>query len=134
MEPGSVREIPYLVLSKDSPSTINNKTRPPWKASFLGVVNMNSSAGREHSNHPEPGSSDAGWGRFGACGDNTESRPIPRRRYPVVVQTAAGTPLTTEMVETAGYREIEVRARVGGILLKRTYVKASWSPPVRSCS
>lgn len=45
---------------------------------------------------------------------------------PVVVAEAKLTdvPLTTEMVgETAGYREIEVRSRVNGILLERTYVE-----------
>ncbi|WP_207543021.1 biotin/lipoyl-binding protein [Plesiomonas shigelloides] len=37
---------------------------------------------------------------------------------------AKDVPLTTEMVgETAGYRAIEVRSRVGGILLKRHYVE-----------
>ncbi|MFR9721403.1 efflux RND transporter periplasmic adaptor subunit [Aeromonas diversa] len=60
------------------------------------------------------------------CGDKGEQKAQTIPAVPVVVQTATPTdvPLTTEMVgETAGYREIEVRARVSGILLKRTYVE-----------
>ncbi|MBZ6071527.1 efflux RND transporter periplasmic adaptor subunit [Aeromonas schubertii] len=60
------------------------------------------------------------------CGDKGEQKAQVMPAVPVVVQTATPTdvPLTTEMVgETAGYREIEVRARVSGILLKRTYVE-----------
>ncbi|PRC91261.1 efflux RND transporter periplasmic adaptor subunit [Solimicrobium silvestre] len=44
----------------------------------------------------------------------------------VTIQTVVPkeVPITMELVgETAGYRDIEVRARVGGILLKRTYVE-----------
>ncbi|MNH99775.1 Efflux pump periplasmic linker BepD precursor [compost metagenome] len=42
----------------------------------------------------------------------------------VATVTPADVPLTTEVVgETAGFREIDVRSRVGGILLKRTYVE-----------
>ncbi|MFM1704200.1 efflux RND transporter periplasmic adaptor subunit [Aeromonas salmonicida] len=60
------------------------------------------------------------------CGDKPASSAQVRPPVPVVVAEAKLTdvPLTTEMVgETAGYREIEVRSRVNGILLKRTYVE-----------
>jgi membrane fusion protein (multidrug efflux system) len=60
------------------------------------------------------------------CGDKPASSAQVRPPVPVVVAEAKLTdvPLTTEMVgETAGYREIEVRSRVKGILLKRTYVE-----------
>ncbi|MGL5069927.1 MAG: efflux RND transporter periplasmic adaptor subunit [Aeromonas salmonicida] len=60
------------------------------------------------------------------CGDKPASSAQVRPPVPVVVAEARLTdvPLTTEMVgETAGYREIEVRSRVNGILLKRTYVE-----------
>ena len=86
---------------------------------------MNSSAGREHSIIRSLVALTLA-GALGACGDNTENAANTLPSVPVVVQTAASgdVPLTTEMVgETAGYREIEVRARVGGILLKRTYVE-----------
>lgn len=65
-------------------------------------------------------------GLLGACGGEKGDAAQNLPPMPVVVETAqAGdVPLTTEMVgETAGYREIEVRSRVGGILLKRTYVE-----------
>lgn len=60
------------------------------------------------------------------CGDKPVSSAQVRPPVPVVVAEAKLTdvPLTTEMVgETAGYREIEVRSRVNGILLERTYVE-----------
>ena len=60
------------------------------------------------------------------CGDKPASSAQVRPPVPVVVAEARLTdvPLTTEMVgETAGYREIEVRSRVNGILLERTYVE-----------
>ncbi len=60
------------------------------------------------------------------CGDKPASSAQVRPPVPVVVAEAKLTdvPLTTEMVgETAGYREIEVRSRVNGILLERTYVE-----------
>ena len=60
------------------------------------------------------------------CGDKPASSAQVRPPVPVVVAEARLTdvPMTTEMVgETAGYREIEVRSRVNGILLKRTYVE-----------
>ncbi|WFC16218.1 efflux RND transporter periplasmic adaptor subunit [Aeromonas salmonicida] len=61
-----------------------------------------------------------------SCGDKPASSAQVRPPVPVVVAEARLTdvPLTTEMVgETAGYREIEVRSRVNGILLERTYVE-----------
>ncbi|MDM5101067.1 efflux RND transporter periplasmic adaptor subunit [Aeromonas salmonicida] len=60
------------------------------------------------------------------CGDKPASSAQVRPPVPVVVAEAKliDVPLTTEMVgETAGYREIEVRSRVNGILLERTYVE-----------
>lgn len=60
------------------------------------------------------------------CGDKPASSAQVRLPVPVVVAEAKliDVPLTTEMVgETAGYREIEVRSRVNGILLERTYVE-----------
>lgn len=60
------------------------------------------------------------------CGDKPASSAQVRPPVPVIVAEAKLTdvPLTTEMVgETAGYREIEVRSRVNGILLERTYVE-----------
>lgn len=58
-----------------------------------------------------------------ACGSpQQKAAAVPQ----VTVETAApgDVPMTMELVgETAGYRDIEVRARVGGILLKRTYVE-----------
>lgn len=61
-----------------------------------------------------------------ACGGETTQTAQNMPAVPVVVATATPTdvPLTSEMVgETAGFREIEVRSRVSGILLKRTYVE-----------
>ncbi|MGN5291347.1 efflux RND transporter periplasmic adaptor subunit [Aeromonas sp. 11P] len=60
------------------------------------------------------------------CGGETNQTAQTMSEVPVVVNEAAliDVPLTTEMVgETAGFREIEVRSRVSGILLKRTYVE-----------
>ncbi|MBO1109837.1 efflux RND transporter periplasmic adaptor subunit [Plesiomonas shigelloides] len=65
-------------------------------------------------------------GSLVGCGDEPASSAQVAPVVPVVVETvqAKDVPLTTEMVgETAGYREIEVRSRVGGILLKRHYVE-----------
>lgn len=65
-------------------------------------------------------------GSLVGCGDESASSAQVAPVVPVVVETvqAKDVPLTTEMVgETAGYREIEVRSRVGGILLKRHYVE-----------
>ena len=61
-----------------------------------------------------------------ACGGETTQTAQTRPAVPVVVAEVKLTdvPLTTEMVgETAGFREIDVRSRVSGILLKRTYVE-----------
>ncbi|ENO3977640.1 efflux RND transporter periplasmic adaptor subunit [Aeromonas veronii] len=61
-----------------------------------------------------------------ACGDETTQTAQTMPAVPVVVAEVKLTdvPLTTEMVgETAGFREIDVRSRVSGILLKRTYVE-----------
>lgn len=61
-----------------------------------------------------------------ACGGETTLTAQTMPAVPVVVAEVKLTdvPLTTEMVgETAGFREIDVRSRVSGILLKRTYVE-----------
>ncbi|HHQ4713987.1 efflux RND transporter periplasmic adaptor subunit [Aeromonas veronii] len=61
-----------------------------------------------------------------ACGGETTQTTQTMPAVPVVVAEVKLTdvPLTTEMVgETAGFREIDVRSRVSGILLKRTYVE-----------
>ncbi|MCF5893256.1 efflux RND transporter periplasmic adaptor subunit [Aeromonas veronii] len=61
-----------------------------------------------------------------ACGGETTKTAQTMPAVPVVVAEVKLTdvPLTTEMVgETAGFREIDVRSRVSGILLKRTYVE-----------
>ena len=60
------------------------------------------------------------------CGEKSEQAVQAIPAVPVVVAEVKLTdvPLTTEMVgETAGFREIDVRSRVSGILLKRTYVE-----------
>ncbi|MGL6152799.1 MAG: efflux RND transporter periplasmic adaptor subunit [Aeromonas sobria] len=65
-------------------------------------------------------------GGLSACGDDATQTAQSMPAVPVVVAEATLTdvPLTTEMVgETAGFREIDVRSRVSGILLKRTYVE-----------
>ncbi|ELM3617393.1 efflux RND transporter periplasmic adaptor subunit [Aeromonas sobria] len=65
-------------------------------------------------------------GGLSACGDDATQTAQSMPAVPVVVSEATLTdvPLTTEMVgETAGFREIDVRSRVSGILLKRTYVE-----------
>lgn len=61
-----------------------------------------------------------------ACGDEPAASAQALPAVPVVVAEVKLTdvPLTTEMVgETAGFREIDVRSRVSGILLKRTYIE-----------
>ena len=65
-------------------------------------------------------------GGLTACGGETTQTAQTMPAVPVVVAEATPTdvPLTSEMVgETAGFREIDVRSRVNGILLKRTYVE-----------
>ena len=58
-----------------------------------------------------------------ACG--SPSQPVAAvPQVTVETATPGDVPMVMELVgETAGYRDIEVRARVGGILLKRTYVE-----------
>ena len=61
-----------------------------------------------------------------ACGDEPATGAQALPPVPVVVAEVKLTdvPMTTEMVgETAGFREIDVRSRVSGILLKRTYIE-----------
>jgi len=61
-----------------------------------------------------------------ACGDEPATGAQALPPMPVVVAEVKLTdvPMTTEMVgETAGFREIDVRSRVSGILLKRTYIE-----------
>nr|WP_208621049.1 efflux RND transporter periplasmic adaptor subunit [Aeromonas lusitana] len=65
-------------------------------------------------------------GALAGCGDQAASGPQALPPVPVVVAEVKLTdvPLTTEMVgETAGFREIDVRSRVSGILLQRTYIE-----------
>ncbi|MEH8251922.1 efflux RND transporter periplasmic adaptor subunit [Aeromonas veronii] len=65
-------------------------------------------------------------GALAGCGGETNQTAQTMPAVPVVVNEATLTdvPLTTEMVgETAGFREIDVRSRVSGILLKRTYME-----------
>ncbi len=65
-------------------------------------------------------------GGLSGCGGESTPAAQSVPAFPVVVNevTLTDVPLTTEMVgETAGFREIEVRSRVSGILLKRTYVE-----------
>ncbi|WP_148716067.1 efflux RND transporter periplasmic adaptor subunit [Chitinolyticbacter meiyuanensis] len=61
---------------------------------------------------------------FAACGKTEEAKHIPPPPVSVVTIQPANVPMIYEAVgQTAGYREIEVRARVEGILLKRTYTE-----------
>lgn len=65
-------------------------------------------------------------GLLAGCGDKTAASAQALPPVPVVVAEVKLTdvPLTTEMVgETAGFREIDVRSRVSGILLQRTYIE-----------
>ncbi|MGY6038847.1 efflux RND transporter periplasmic adaptor subunit [Aeromonas sp. AE23HZ002T15] len=65
-------------------------------------------------------------GALTGCGDKAGDSAQTLPPVPVVVAEAKLTdvPLTTEMVgETAGFREIDVRSRVSGILLQRTYIE-----------
>lgn len=65
-------------------------------------------------------------GALTGCGDDAASQVQAPPPVPVVVAEVKLTdvPLTTEMVgETAGFREIDVRSRVNGILLQRTYIE-----------
>lgn len=62
-----------------------------------------------------------------ACsgGDNLKSGGMPPPEVTVTTVKAADVPRVFEYVgQVAGYRDVEVRARVGGILQKRLYT--SW--------
>ena len=86
---------------------------------------MNSSMRREHYLIKSLAAISLG-ALLAGCGDKGEQKAQAMPAVPVVVNevTPTDVPLTTEMVgETAGFREIEVRSRVSGILLKRTYVE-----------
>lgn len=59
-----------------------------------------------------------------ACQKAPEKKERPPAPVTVLEVKPSNVPLTKEMVgETAGYRDVDVRARVSGILLKRTYIE-----------
>ena len=59
-----------------------------------------------------------------ACSKAPEKKERPPAPVTVVEVKPADVPLTKEMVgETAGYRDVDVRSRVNGIFLKRTYTE-----------
>lgn len=59
-----------------------------------------------------------------ACGSKDGAQAPPPAPVTVVQVEPSAMPLSIEYVgETAGFREVEVRARVSGILLKRTYTE-----------
>ncbi|KAF0813278.1 Efflux pump periplasmic linker BepD [Andreprevotia sp. IGB-42] len=59
-----------------------------------------------------------------ACGQKEEARQAPPAAVAVIEARKADVPTVFEAVgQTAGYREIDVRARVEGILLRRTYTE-----------
>ncbi|QLG87474.1 efflux RND transporter periplasmic adaptor subunit [Chitinibacter bivalviorum] len=59
-----------------------------------------------------------------ACGQKTAAPPPPPAPVSVIKIEPTSAPMSFELVgETAGYRDVEVRSRVNGILLKRTYVE-----------
>jgi len=65
------------------------------------------------------------------CSNETSASQSKKTPPPPMVATTIVTqkniPLTQECVgQTAGSREVQVRARTGGILLERTYVEGSW--------
>ncbi|GAA5785714.1 MexE family multidrug efflux RND transporter periplasmic adaptor subunit [Chitiniphilus shinanonensis] len=61
---------------------------------------------------------------FTACDKSQEAKHVPPPPVSVVTIKPTNVPMIYEAVgQTAGYREIEVRARVEGILLKRTYTE-----------
>ncbi|HSC81041.1 MAG TPA: efflux RND transporter periplasmic adaptor subunit [Chitinolyticbacter sp.] len=61
---------------------------------------------------------------FAACSKSQEAKHLPPPPVSVITIAPADVPSVYEAVgQTAGYREIEVRARVEGILLKRTYTE-----------
>lgn len=58
------------------------------------------------------------------CGDKNAEKAKPVLPVNIVTATPRNVPTSAEFVgQTAGYREVEVRARVGGILLKKTYTE-----------
>ena len=59
-----------------------------------------------------------------ACSKAPEKTAPPPPEVSLFEVRQSDTPMTVELVgETAGYRDVEVRSRVNGILLKRTYVE-----------
>lgn len=61
-----------------------------------------------------------------ACGKETGPTAPPPALVSFIELKAVDVALNKEMVgETAGYRDIEVRSRVNGILLRRTYVEGA---------
>jgi membrane fusion protein (multidrug efflux system) len=59
-----------------------------------------------------------------ACGSKDVAQVIPPAPVGVVEVAPAEVPIRVEYVgETAGFRDVEVRARVSGILLKQTYTE-----------
>lgn len=65
------------------------------------------------------------------CSNETSASQNGKTPPPPMVQTTIVTkkdiPLIQECVgQTAGSREVQVRARTGGILLERTYIEGSW--------
>ncbi|MEO9383497.1 efflux RND transporter periplasmic adaptor subunit, partial [Chromobacterium phragmitis] len=59
-----------------------------------------------------------------ACAPTHQAAPSTPPAVTVQTLRAHDVPLRMELVgETAGYRDVQVRARVGGILLKRAYVE-----------
>lgn len=65
------------------------------------------------------------------CSNETSASQAAKTPPPPMVATTIvsknDVPLTREYVgQTAGSREVQVRARTGGILLERTYIEGSW--------
>ncbi|MBM5570795.1 MULTISPECIES: efflux RND transporter periplasmic adaptor subunit [Deefgea] len=59
-----------------------------------------------------------------ACNKAPEKKERPPAPVTVIEIKPTDVPFSKEMIgETAGYRDVEVRSRVNGILLKRTYVE-----------
>ncbi|WP_373975316.1 efflux RND transporter periplasmic adaptor subunit [Chitinibacter sp. SCUT-21] len=59
-----------------------------------------------------------------ACGEKAAPPAPPPAPVAVITVQPTSAPMSFEMVgETAGYRDVEVRSRVNGILLKRTYIE-----------
>lgn len=59
-----------------------------------------------------------------ACGKDDAAKAPPPAPVKVLTIQAGDMPLRAEYVgETSGYRDVEVRARVSGILLRRTYTE-----------